>query len=166
MFVQSLKSLVLSGDSVKRDGLVVGARLGCGYLATLRTPEQPFSMLRASAETDACALQEDQPPVVNPPTSGTGRSLRQAGVLSHRTPTTIVGGIIPCGWRRARGGSSQTAAILAAQKRIASMTSAGETFATGLPVRASHSPLMAYKRQDWAKPAGRTPPASTRGQVS
>jgi len=167
MFVQSLKSLVLNGVSVKRDGFVVGSRLGCGYLATLRTPEQPFPMLHASAEADTRDVQADQPPpVVNPNAVGTGRSLRSAGVLSPVTPTIIVGGIIPCGWRRARGGSSQTAVIAAMQQCIAGMTSVGETFATGLPVRASHSPLSAHKRRDWAKPAGRTPPASTRGQGS
>ena len=42
----------------------------------------------------------------------------------------------------------------------------GEAFERGLPVRRGHSPLTAQGRRDWAKPSGRTPPASSRGQVS
>jgi len=163
MFVQSQLSLVLSGVSVLRGGMVVDARLGTGYLATLRTP---FSIRAGSTEPDAHDSQVGQPIVVNPPTIRAGRPVRSAGVLSPRTPTTTVGGILPCAWSRARGGSSQTAAGLAKHKRGAAPASVGETFPTGLPVRMCHSPLAATYRQDWAKPAGRTPPASTRGQGS
>jgi len=162
MFVQ-MKSLVLRGVSVKRDGYVVGARLGDCYLAGPRMPEiqvslRPSIQVRPEAEPETRRARVDQPSAGNPPASRTGRSACFAGVLSSRTPTSFVGRSISSRWSWARGGSGLTAAATAA--------SVGKNFPAGLPVRTGHSPLAMLHRQGWAKPDGRTPPASSWGQGS
>jgi hypothetical protein len=166
MLVQSQLSLVLSGVSVLRGGKTVDGRLGCGYLAGSRTPGFPFPIRASRTEPDAHDMQADPPHAGNPPANRAGRSVRSAGTLFRRTPTTTVGGTTPCAWSRARGAKSQSAAIPAMQKRIAALASVGEAFPNGLPVRKGHSPLTASVRRDWAKPSGRIPPASTWGQGS
>jgi hypothetical protein len=158
-----MNSLVLRGVSVLRDGYVVGARLGDRYLAEPRMPEiqvslRPSIQVRPEAEPEKRDTRVDQPSAGNSPACRTGRSACFAGVLSSRTPTRFVGRSISSGWSWARGGSSSTAAVTTAP--------VGKNFPTGLPVRIGHSPLAMKHRQGWAKPDGRTPPASSWGQGS
>jgi hypothetical protein len=68
----------------------------------------------------------------------------------------------PCAMRAGR--SARFAGVRSS--RIPPSTIGGEAFECGQSTRRGHSPLLAQGRRDWAKPSGRTPPASTRGQVS
>jgi len=158
MFNQILKSLVLRGSTVLCDGKAVGT-FGISYLAKPRTPVTQVITSRPS-QSDPERVPDAQ--VENPPANRAGRSVRHAGVLSHRTPT-LVGRNRLAAWSWAREGFSRAAVISRGHMAMA-MTSAGEVF---LGSRPAASFLVArLQRQDWAKPAGRTPPASMRGQGS
>ena len=87
MFVQKLSSLVLRGASVLRDGQVVGARLGSGYLDTMQPPVTPVTSLRPSETEPASASKPRSKRVENICADNAlapwaGRSICFSGVLS------------------------------------------------------------------------------------
>jgi hypothetical protein len=168
MFVKMLKSLVLRNVSVRLDGAVAGARLGFGYQTPSQLREVPFFSLRHSGgETVAEPRGSDNPAALR-----AGRSVRLAGVLNHRTPTsTNVGGTTGLAGRSWQaGGAIPTAAAATVRNRIPPCTVApvGKTSSgasvpanTGIP-----SCRNATQRLCCGKQAERTSPASMRGQVS
>jgi hypothetical protein len=179
MFVKTLKSLVLRDVSVRLDGTVASLRLGFGYLAESQPREVPFFSMRHGGGETVAESQGDRAQgycdtsVDNPVALRAGRSVRLAGVLNRRTPTTtVVGGTTGLTWRSWQaGGAIPTAAAGAGRNRIPphSVAPVGKTSScasvpasrTGIP-----SCLSALQRLCCNKQAGRTPPASTRGQVS
>ena len=98
MFVKTLKSLVLCGVSVQRDGSVVGARLGFSYLTASQLPEVSMSMRHGGWPRCDAEPEERSGRVHNPPVDNTalraGRSDSLTGVLLRRTPTQVVGGAV------------------------------------------------------------------------
>jgi hypothetical protein len=165
MFVQNLKSLSLRGVSVLTDGVTIGTRLGFGYLA-VQPPAVPVTLRQG----DATALPMAEPDVDNPPAQENprgiraGRSVRFAGVSVCRSATHSVAGCSLTGHTRGRGKSSSSAATSATFRSPG--LAAGDK--TGPLVRAYRPAQVAWHRQgqSWAKPAGRTPPASTAGRDS
>ena len=124
MAANLLKSLVLSGVSVLRDGQAVGVRLGFGYPAESQAPSMPFSPRHGGFGPDAepeCWRDHNDHVVDNRTTIRAGRSDSHAGVLTHRTP----------GLASARvrvGGGSQLAAAAGASRLLAfTVASAGKT---------------------------------------
>src|SRR5262245_6945906 len=169
MFVQMM-SRVQRGVSVLGDGQIVSSRLVDSYLAGPQMPGiqlslRPSVVERPEAEPEARRVRVDHPSADNPSANRAGRPACAAGVLSSRTPTSTVGRTIPGGgsWE---GGESSLPAATAPATPAALVASVGKDFPAGLPVRLGHGPLAAVCRQGWAKPAGRTPPASRRGQGS
>ena len=179
MFVKMLKSLVLRDVSVRLDGTAASLRLGFGYLAESQPREVPFFSMRhgggeivtepqGSWTREHCASPVDYPAALR-----AGRSVRLAGVLNRRTPTTPVVGRTPglAWWSRQAGGAIPTAAAGAGRNRIPphSVAPVGKT-SSSASVPASRTGIpscrSAQQRLRCGKQAGRTPPASTRGQVS
>ena len=177
MFVKMLESLVLRDVSVRLDGAVAGARLGFGYLAESQPREVPFFSMRHAGGASVAEPQGDRarghnPPVDNPVALRAGRSVRLAGVLNRRTPTTtVVDGTTGLAWRsRQAGGAIPTAAAGTGRNRIPPCTVApvGKT-SSAASVPAPRPGILSCQRVpqrlSCGKQAGRTP-ASTRGQVS
>ena len=176
MFVKTLKSLVLRDVSVRRDGTVAGLRLGFGYLAESQPREVPFSSMRHGGGEIVAEPQGNRArghgvsPVDNPVALRAGRSVRLAGVLTRRTPTTPVVDGTPrlAWWFRQAGGAIPTAAAGTGRNRIPPCTVApvGKT-SSGVSVPANRTGIpscrSALQRLCCNKQAGRTPPASTRG---
>ncbi len=179
MFVKTLKSLVLRDVSVRLDGAVAGMRLGFGYLAESQPREVPFFSMRHGGGEIVAEPQGDWArghavsPVDNLVALRAGRSVRLAGVLNRRTPTTtVVDGTARLAWRsRQAGGAIPTAAAGTGRNRIPPCTVApvGKTSsAASVPATRTGIPSCrsALQRLSCSKQAERTPPASTRGQVS
>jgi len=103
MYVFNLKSLVLSGVSVLRDGQNVFARLGFGYPTASHLRANPIPMRRSDCRTN-------DPDASAPPTEQevSGATRQRAGRLVRRT------GVLVTPWMRrfnpTRGGSWLTAA--------------------------------------------------------
>ena len=189
MFVKTLKSLVLRDVSVRRDGAVADARLGFGYLAASQPREVPFFSMRHGGGEIVVEPQgswsrgHSVSPVENPAALRAGRSVRLAGVLTRRTPTTPVVDGTPrlAWWFRQAGGAIPTAATSTGRSQTPSPAVApvGKTLAlTSVPAprtgnladrlcpTTSGQSCLSFQRSSWTKQAGRTPPASTRGRLS
>jgi len=176
MFVETLSSLVLCDVSVRLDGSVAGLRLGFGYRAESQPREVPFSMRHsggAFVTEPQAGWARVHNPVDNPAALRAGRPVRLAGVLNRRTPTTtVVGGTTSLAWRsRQAGGAIPTAAASTGRNRIPPVVVApvGKT-SSGTSVPAQRTGILScscfQQCPSWSKQAGRTPPVSTRGQVS
>jgi len=185
MFVTTLKSLVLGHGSVLRDGAVASVRLGFGYRAESQPREVSFLSMRHGggeivAESEGNGARDHNPPVDNPCVLRAGRSVCLAGVLHRRTPTVNVGGTSGLAWRsRQTGGASPTAAPESDRIAIRAVAPVGKTSCASISVRSTEitatrlcpttfgpSCQSFQQPKSWSKPAGRTPPASTRGRVS
>jgi hypothetical protein len=93
MYVKNLKSLVLRGVSVLRDGATVEARLGFGYPTVSQAPETPISMRPGSCREPNAEPKEWQPDAnlaKDAHALRAGRSDSRTGVLVT-TPTFRVG---------------------------------------------------------------------------
>ena len=157
MFDQNLNSLVLRGSSVLCDGKSVGTRLGISYLA-VRTPVTQVTPSRPS-QPEPNTVSDAQ--VEDPPAYRAGRPVRLSGAMSSRVPPSVGRTGLKC-WSWAREGSSR-AAVMSRGQQARVMTIAGEIF---LGRRPAFGTLGLALRHPWAKPAGRTPPASRGGQGS
>jgi len=118
MFVYDLKSLVLSGVSVTRDGQSVAARLGFGYPTSSHPRANPIPMRHSDCRTidpDAGAtLLEPEASVAS--RQRAGRLVRGTGVLVTpwtRGFTPTRGGTWPtaASWSRFNAGSPASVAL-------------------------------------------------------
>ena len=137
----TLQNLVLRGVSVQRDGQTIGLRLvgkaGVGASAVL------VSMRHPNAERRPENAVSDR---VDRDASGAGRSLRGAGALRRGSLASSAGAPI-------------TAASGAPAKARALPPNGFTTRPGGWTCYSASAPA-------WCKPAGRTPPASTRGKAA
>jgi len=162
MFRQSLNSLLVRGQAVLCDGVVVGARLGISGLAESQTPESQLPVRPRWTTTDPEAEpQEDYPPAACA-AKRAGRSVRTAGVLSSRTSARPADRSTLPGRAWALEGSGLTAAI--GTGRCPAVASVGKVFPVNHPSRDTRWPLMAMLNRQASRPVGRKTPASSRGQ--
>jgi len=170
-----LESLVLRGVTVLRDELAVGLRSGTGEKANMHAPGIRNSKRHPSP---GCRLPDLQPvvgPVVDYSTPGVtpgaGRSRRQFG--AH---------VLPGGTRTPGRLTTEQPTFGGTPSAIAAMRSAIPAGLAALASEARLLPLAARQSEDlraelasartvlqtlpvkpsWRKPAGRTPPVSTR----
>jgi hypothetical protein len=174
MLGKTLKSLVLRGVPVRQDGQAVELRLGF-VDPTSPAPEVPISMRHGGCrvvepEPDVWGGRGANPPVDNRLPLRAGRPDSHAGALSHRRPTSPVGGASLTGRPRAKGGFAP--AVAAARCRTSGPVLAAPAGKTSTPWPPRIPPAhrrkvlcgmgrsgrpMAYA---WAQPATRTPRAS------
>ncbi len=159
MAVKNLKSLVLRGASVLRDGEAVGLRLGVSNAVVSRPRMVPFISPRhggcgVTTESEGRGARGHTPDADNPDAPRAGRSVRRAGVPYRRAPATA-GGTTSFRWSASRRGASRTAAM--STGRMPAWPVAPVTKAPGQARQCFQPPC-------WGKPAGRAPQASTRGQ--
>ena len=183
MAVKTLKSLVLRGVSVQRDGSAVGARLDFSYRTASQLPEIHVSMRHGGWPRNDAEPEERYGRMHNPPVDNTalraGRSDSRAGVLTRRTPTPVVGGT-PFTGSRVLGGTVPTAAMCAGHPSAWRVALVGKTPPASVPALAPGALAarlcptargqvrlsLQRVRPSWSKQAGRTPPASTKGRIS
>ncbi len=146
----NLQNLVLRGVSVQRDGQTIGLRLVCK--AGVGAPTALVSMRHPSGGEPQAGNEPAGRPEravsdrVDRDASGAGRSLRRAGALRRGSLASSARGPIP-----ATGASAKARAL----------PPTGFT-TTRLGGRTRYP----AKAPAWCQPAGRTPPASTRGKAA
>jgi hypothetical protein len=185
MAVLNLSSLVLRGVSVLGDGQTVNRlRRDASATAIAGAPTIRISMRHPSSGCQQAFMQpaerlvhEDEN-LVAQAVPGAGRSLSRAGVLSRRSPARIAGQAILFGWSPAVGGPKPTAVAGLCLLKARPVASVGEgtsgrlttVHAQALPGYGNQP--VNWKKAQWRltvvpagyKPAGWTPPASTRGK--
>ena len=185
MAVLNLSSLVLRGVSVLGDGQTVNLlRRDAGYAASAWAPTVRSSMRHPSSGCRQAFMQPAGRPVhededlVARAVPGAGRPPSRAGVLSRRSPARIAGQAILSGWSPAVGGPKPAAAAglcLIKARPVASVgegTSGRLTTANARALPGNGNQPVAHPKALWHltvvpagdKPAGWTPPASTRGK--
>jgi hypothetical protein len=137
----TLQTLVLRGVSVQRDGQTVGLRLVCE--AGVGAPAVLVPMRHPNAERRPMNAISDR---VDGDALGAGRSLRGAGAL--------------------RGGSLASSAGAPLAASSGSPAKARALPPTGFTTRLGGLTRYTASAPAWCKPAGRTPPASTRGKAA
>lgn len=144
----TLPNLVLRGVSVQRDGQTIGLRLVCkagvGAPAVLVSMRHPSSGEPQAGNGPAGRPYPAISDRVDAGDSGAGRSLRGAGALRGES---LASG----------AGAPRTASGITAKARALPPT--GFTTRLGGKRHAAKAPA-------WCQPAGRTPPASTRGKAA
>jgi hypothetical protein len=172
-----LESLVLPGVTILTDGTAVNLRRGTGKAK--ENPEVFISMRHPLASVQVYpqpagqlgGADSDPPAWAN---LGAGRSRRcAAGVLvgSARNPEQA----ILSGWSSSRGGDSSTIAVGLGLLTTRHAAFVGEEASRHPQARSTRScgygiavfapaALQCFETARWCKPAGRTPPASTRGK--
>ncbi len=116
MAVFTLRTLVLRGVAVVRDGVNVGLRLGvesqpAGQTTEVRiNPRHPRNQKRSDTPAQRPDDHAEYDRVAASAAAGAGRSLRCDGVLSRRGAARIASPAIPLGWRQPQGSSQSPAA--------------------------------------------------------
>lgn len=110
MAVFTLRTLVLRGVAVVRDGWNVGLRLGAEFQTACPTPEVRINPRHPSHSRQPGFMAGLRPDsraeydrVAASAAEGAGRSLRSDGVLSRRGAARIAGPAIPLGWCKPQG---------------------------------------------------------------
>jgi hypothetical protein len=145
----TLPTLVLRGVSVQRDGQTIGLRLVCkagvgapAVLVSMRHPSRGEPQAGNEPAGRPYPAVSDR---VDTGDSGAGRSLRGAGALRGES---LASG--------ARGPITANSGITAKARALPP---------TGFTTRLGGK-RYAAKAPAWCQPAGRTPPASTRGKAA
>jgi hypothetical protein len=144
----TLQNLVLRGVSVQRDGQTIGLRLVCK--AGVGAPAALVSMRHPSggepqAGNEPAGRPESAVSDRYRDASGAGRSLRRAGALRRGSLASSARGPIT-----ATGAPAKARALPP----------------TGFTTRLGGMTRYPAKAPAWCQPAGRTPPASTRGKAA
>jgi hypothetical protein len=146
----TLQNLVLRGVSVQRDGQTIGLRLvseaGVGAPTVLVSMRHPSSGEPQAGNEPAGRPNHAVRDRVDTGASGAGRSLRGAGALRGESLASGAG-----------------APITAASGTLAKARALPPT---GFTTRQGGMTRYPAKAPAWCKPAGRTPPASTRGKAA
>jgi len=109
MAVFTLRTLVLRGAAVVRDGRNVGLRLGVEFRTACPTPEVRINPRHPSHSGPGFMAgqrpdrQAEYDRVAVSAAEGAGRSLRSDGILSRRGAATIAAPAVPLGWRKPQG---------------------------------------------------------------
>jgi len=109
MAVFTLRTLVLRGAAVVRDGRNVGLRLGVEFQTACPTPEVRINPRHPSHSVPGfmagrrpdCQAEYDR--MAAQAAEGAGRSLRSDGVLSRRGAAISAAPAIPLGWCKPQG---------------------------------------------------------------
>jgi hypothetical protein len=152
MAVFTLRTLVLRGAAVVRDGRNVGLRLGAEFQTACPTPEVRINPRHPSHNCRPGFMaglrpdcQADYDRVAVQAAEGAGRSLRSDGVLSRRGAARIAAPAIPLGWCKPQG---------------TPMSDAKRWSPKGKQTVVGNAASLA-QRPAWHLPAGRTRTAST-----